>query len=110
MPQLRGAWIFAIVTSLLVWRLATPKLHAAAEEWGPFESEGTVLALQAEKGVIQLAHEPIQGPGFFMAPMQMPFTVADPALLNGLSPGDRVRFRVSEEQKSRIIELRKLTK
>ena len=44
-----------------------------------------------------------------MGQMEMPFSVSDPALLNGLKPGDRVHFRVSEEKKSRIVELKKLT-
>ena len=110
MARLGYAWVVVIVTSLLLGRLATSRLDAGAGEWGPFESEGTVLSLQAEQGVIELDHEAIQGPGFLMAPMQMVFTVADPALLNGLSLGDRIRFTVSQERTSRIIALRKLTK
>ena len=43
-----------------------------------------------------------------MSRMEMPFTVADLALLDGIHVGDRFRFRVSEEKTSRIIELRKL--
>jgi Cu/Ag efflux protein CusF len=38
----------------------------------------------------------------------MPFSVEDPSLLTGLKAGDRIHFRVSEEKKSRIIELKKL--
>jgi Cu/Ag efflux protein CusF len=38
----------------------------------------------------------------------MPFSVADPALINGLKAGDRIHFRVSEEKKSRIVDIRKL--
>lgn len=110
MARLGCAWIVVLVTSLLLGRLATSKLHAGAEGWGPFESEGTVLALQPDQRIVQVDHGPIQGPGFLMAPMQMSFTVEDPVLLNGLSPGDRIRFKVSGEHTSTIIALRKLMK
>jgi Cu/Ag efflux protein CusF len=66
------------------------------------------VAIRPEQGTILLDHEPIQGPGFFMSRMEMPFTVADLALLDGVHVGDCIRFRVSEAKTSRIIELRKL--
>jgi hypothetical protein len=34
--------------------------------------------------------------------------VSDPALINGINAGDRIHFRVSEEKKSRIVDIRKL--
>jgi Cu/Ag efflux protein CusF len=43
-----------------------------------------------------------------MGAMEMPFSVADPALISGLKVGDRIHFRVSEEKKSHIIAIRKL--
>jgi Cu/Ag efflux protein CusF len=43
-----------------------------------------------------------------MGKMEMPFSVSDPALMNGLKVGDRVHFRVSEEKKSRIMDIKKL--
>jgi Cu/Ag efflux protein CusF len=94
------------LASLLLGILAPPGLHAG--EWGPYESEGTVLGLMPEQGFILLDHEPIRAPGYLMGKMEMPFSVADPSLMNGLKPGDRIHFRVSEEKKSRILEIRKL--
>jgi Cu/Ag efflux protein CusF len=79
-----------------------------AAEWGPYESEGTVLGIMPDQGLILLDHEPIRAPGYLMGKMEMPFSVSDPALMHGLTIGDRVHFRVSEEKKSRILELRKL--
>jgi copper binding protein CusF len=38
----------------------------------------------------------------------MPFSLAEPTLITGLKVGDRIHFRVSEDKKSRIVELRKL--
>jgi Cu/Ag efflux protein CusF len=91
----------------MLWAIfAIPGLQAG--EWGPYESEGTVLGIMADQGLILLDHEPIRAPGYFMAPMEMPFSVSDPALLNGINAGDRIHFRVSEEKKSRIVDIRKL--
>jgi Cu/Ag efflux protein CusF len=95
-----------ILASLLLGSLITPGLYAG--EWGPYESEGTIVGIMPEQGFILLDHEPIRAPGYFMGKMEMPFTVSDPALMNGLKAGDRIHFRVSEEKKSRIVELRKL--
>jgi Cu/Ag efflux protein CusF len=91
----------------MLWALFTsPGLQAG--EWGPYETEGTVLGIMAEQGLILVDHEPIRAPSYFMGPMEMPFSVSDPALINGLKPGDRIHFRVSEEKKSRIVDIRKL--
>ena len=95
-----------ILSSLLAGMLATPRLQAG--EWGPYESEGTVLGLMPEHGLILVDHEPIRGPGYFMGKMEMPFSVSEPSLMDGIKVGDRIHFRVSEEKKSRIIEIRKL--
>ena len=110
MIRLRCTALLTIFGSLLLWSCAAPTLHAGSQPWPPYESEGTVTGVLSDQGLLLLNHEPIQAPGFLMGQMEMPFSVADPALLNGLKPGDRVHFRVSEEKKSRIVELRKLTK
>jgi Cu/Ag efflux protein CusF len=104
--RLRTTSSVILVASLLVGILATPSLHAG--EWGPYESEGTVLAIMPEQGLIVLDHEPIRAPGFFMGKMEMPFSASDPALINGLKVGDRIHFRVNEEKKSHLVEVRKL--
>jgi Cu(I)/Ag(I) efflux system membrane fusion protein len=104
--RLRTTSSVILLASLLVGILATPSLHAG--EWGPYESEGTVLGIMPEQGLILLDHEPIRAPGYLMGKMEMPFSVSDPALINGLKVGDRIHFRVSEEKKSRIVEIRKL--
>jgi membrane fusion protein, copper/silver efflux system len=106
MPRLRTTSRLVILTGML-WTIFTiPGLQAG--EWGPYESEGMVLGIMADQGLILLDHEPIRAPGYFMGPMEMPFSVSDPALINGLKVGDRIHFRVSEEKKSRIVDIRKL--
>jgi Cu/Ag efflux protein CusF len=96
-----------IIVVGMVWAMFTTSgLHAG--EWGPYETEGTVLGIMADQGLLLVDHEPIRAPGYFMGPMEMPFSVAEPALIDGLKVGDRVHFRVSEEKKSRIVAIRKL--
>jgi membrane fusion protein, copper/silver efflux system len=95
-----------VLASMLFAIFATTGLQAG--EWGPYESEGTVVSILADQGLILLDHEPIRAPGYFMGKMEMPFSVAEPALINGLKVGDRIHFRVSEDKKSRIVEIKKV--
>jgi Cu/Ag efflux protein CusF len=95
-----------VLASMFFAICATTGLRAG--EWGAYESEGTVISIVADQGLLLLDHEPIRAPGYFMGKMEMPFSVAEPALINGLNVGDRIHFRVSEDKKSRIVEIRKL--
>ena len=52
---------------------------------------GTVLEVDAAAGEVTLEHGDIPD---LMKAMTMTFEVADPALLAGVEPGDRVDFRV----------------
>ena len=95
-----------LLASMILAIFGTTDLQAG--EWGAYESEGTVVNIVADQGLLLLDHEPIRAPGYFMGKMEMPFSVAEPALINGLNVGDRIHFRVSEDKKSRIVEIRKL--
>ena len=95
-----------LFASMFVAICATTSLRAG--EWGPYESEGTVVSIVVDQGLLLLDHEPIRAPGYFMGKMEMPFTVAEPGQINGLKVGDRIHFRVSEDKKSRIVEIKKL--
>ena len=106
--QLRGMVLLSMFIGLFQWFYAIPMLYAASQQWGPYESEGTVINVKPDQGLIVLNHEPIVGPGFLMGQMEMAFSIADPSVMAGLKPDDRVHFRVGEEKKSRIVELRKL--
>jgi Cu/Ag efflux protein CusF len=110
MIGLRCMAVLTILSGLLLWLCAARTLHAGSQQWPPYESEGTVIGVLPDQGLLLLDHEPIQAPGFLMGQMEMPFSVSEPALLNGLKPGDRVHFRVSDLKKSQIVELRKVTK
>ena len=95
-----------IVVSML-WAIFTIS-GPQAGEWAPYETEGTVLGIMPDQGLLLVDHEPIRAPSYFMGKMEMPFSVSEPALMNGLKAGDRIHFRVSEEKKSRIVDIRKL--
>ena len=74
MPRRRTTSSMIMLACMLGAIFAIPGLQAG--EWGPFESEGTVLGIMADQGLILLDHEPIRAPGYFMGPMEMPFRVS----------------------------------
>jgi Cu/Ag efflux protein CusF len=98
-----------MAVGVVLCALTVPHLQAG-EGFGPYETEGTIIAIELDQGFLVLDHDPIRAPGFFMNRMEMPFSVDDPALIKGLKVGDRIRFRVSAEKKSHIVELQKLAK
>lgn len=53
-------------------------------------SEGVVRKIDAAAGKLTIKHGPLENLG--MPPMTMVFTAADPALLDGVKAGDKVRF------------------
>lgn len=57
---------------------------------------GKVIALDAAKRRLELEHGPI--PALKWPAMQMEFTVSDPAILQGVKPGDEVSFEMRAEQ------------
>ena len=56
-----------------------------------YEIKGRVVALADDRRSVVLDHEDIPG---LMKAMKMNFRVLDPKMLDGLSPGDRVRGRL----------------
>ncbi|HDZ56736.1 MAG TPA: efflux RND transporter periplasmic adaptor subunit [Pseudomonas xinjiangensis] len=70
---------------------AEPALH---------EAEGTIVEI--EEDTLSLSHGPFKTLG--MPGMTMPFPVADPALLEGLETGDRIRVGVRESDEGLLIE------
>src|SRR6516162_5877992 len=57
-----------------------------------FIVHGTIRNVDIANGVLRIAHEEIPN---YMPAMTMPFTVKEPALLNGLTPGDSVQFELA---------------
>ena len=62
-----------------------------------FTSEGTVILADMRKSQIVVDHKEIPG---FMAAMVMGYPVKPVKLLQGLQPGDKIRFTIDAEQKA----------
>lgn len=64
---------------------------SAANQVERFDAEGAIVSLDPEKHLLTIAHGDIKG---FMSSMTMAFPVASPELLQGIAPGDRVKFQL----------------
>lgn len=62
-----------------------------AEGQRSFRGVGVVIATVPRAGRLIVNHEEIRG---YMTAMEMSFSVASPALLNGLNAGDRIEFTI----------------
>ncbi|MBN9088059.1 MAG: copper-binding protein [Reyranella sp.] len=86
------------ILATLVIMAATSAVAAPALAWdvaGSTEqglSSGRVVKVDADAGMITIEHKPIRR--LYMDAMTMIFKVRDPTLLTGLTPGDKIRFRV----------------
>lgn len=75
--------------------------QAAAPAASALNGAGTVTAIDVAAGTITLEHDPIAALNW--PAMTMPFTVEDPALLQGVAVGDRVSFTLKSEAESQTI-------
>jgi protein SCO1/2 len=93
---MRGPLLFA-ACALLAAACGGPDLY---------EADGTVTELRPDLGQVVIDHEDIPG---LMPAMTMNFDVADPALLAGLAPGDRIHFHLAHEGASyRLVAAEKI--
>lgn len=76
-------------------RAKTPETAGAGQGGGArsWTVQGIVRAVQRRAGIVMLTHEALPG---LMPAMTMLFEAENPRILNGLAPGDRVRFTVKE--------------
>lgn len=82
-----------------------PKAERVAAAGRTFEGVGKVILADPRKGELVLDHEEIPG---FMAKMIMGYVVKPPTLLQGVEPGEKVRFTIDAERKA-IVKLSPLT-
>jgi Cu(I)/Ag(I) efflux system periplasmic protein CusF len=73
----------------------------AKSEEKPHKGIGVVKSLDAEKGTVMLAHEPIAS--LRWPAMTMKFTAKDKKLLDKLSPGRKVEFEFVVQGKDYIL-------
>lgn len=62
---------------------------------GPVLSFGRVVKVDPGAGTITIEHRVIEH--LWMEPMTMIFRVSDPSMLEPLTPGDKIRFRVGRD-------------
>jgi Cu(I)/Ag(I) efflux system periplasmic protein CusF len=75
--------------------------HPPAAAAAAPQSEGEVRKVDLEQGKVTLRHGPLAN--LDMPPMTMVFTVADRKLLEGLNPGDKVRFTADKKDGSYFV-------
>lgn len=73
----------------------------AAQADGRMLSAGRVINVDTEAGKITVEHKPIWH--LYMESMTMIFQVNDPAMLVGLTPGDKIRFKVKRDNDGFVI-------
>jgi Cu/Ag efflux protein CusF len=78
--------------------LLTLAAHAATPEW----IRATVVKVDPERSRVTLDHERIGSIG--MEPMVMPFKVEKKVDLQGVKPGDKVRFTISNKDNHLVVE------
>ncbi len=87
----RAAWgtvgVMKTCAGLLVLALLAVAACRPADETREYELSGQILVVRPETREVLIRHGDIQG---FMPGMTMPFTVKDPTLLDGRTPGDLV--------------------
>ena len=76
------------------WKTTARRAKLASQTPDTYSGRGIVRAIHPQRGEVVIEHEDI--PGLMLA-MTMPFEVADPALLEGLSPGQTVDFVITLE-------------
>lgn len=100
-----GVTLTAVVAAALIYHHhQTTAAPTTANQ--VFEVRGQVLSLETDGKTVRIAHEAIPG---FMPAMEMPFTVKELSALQGLAPGDAVKFQlVVTKDDSWITQIEKL--
>jgi Cu/Ag efflux protein CusF len=84
-----AAFVLAFTVLAPVAQATTHSANVAAQHQSP-TTEGEIRRIDKDAKKLTIRHGPIQN--LDMPAMTMVFQVADPAVLDGLKPGDKVRF------------------
>jgi Cu/Ag efflux protein CusF/plastocyanin len=82
---------------LVVGRGGAPEAAAATLHSYLHEGEGVVVSVDARKSRLVVDHKEIPG---FMAAMVMNYLVTPSELLEGLAPGQKIRFTIDEDRRA----------
>jgi len=85
-----GLTLAAVVSAVLICHHHQPTAAPTTADQ-VFEVKGQILSLEPDGKTVRIAHEAIPG---FMPAMEMPFTVKEPSVLQGLAAGDAVKFQL----------------
>jgi len=80
--------------------MSDPDPVASTVPSGNYEIRGAIVSLDRTRRIVEINHEVIPG---VMPAMTMPYEVADPGLLQGLNPGDRVRGTLRVDSRGYVI-------
>jgi Cu/Ag efflux protein CusF len=85
-PKWAAVWVLGSALPAVVQAAPAPKIHTGT---------GVVIDTNLPDRVLNVDHQPIKG---FMPAMKMMYSVTSPSLLEGLKPGDRIRFKLNETE------------
>jgi len=77
---------------------ALDRLQGPQQTW---QGRGRITALDAARGVLEMAHDPI--PAIDWPAMTMPFEVSDRGLLKGLRKGQKVAFELARKADGYVV-------
>ena len=102
MAPIRTLALAAALVAPLAWSLpaaaqATPSVVAPAAEM----ADGEIRKVSKDTGKLTIKHGPIKS--LDMPPMTMVFTAKDPAMLDRVAVGDKVKFTVVEEGGKMVV-------
>ncbi len=85
--------------TLVVGKGGEPHTHEAPAPAAKrlFEGIGVVIAVLPRKSRVVVDHEEIED---FMAAMEMSYMVSPATLLQGVAPGDKVRFTIDADKRA----------
>jgi len=100
--------VLTLLAAIVVAQAQPPIAMAAPAAGAPAMATGEVLKVYKKEKRLLLKHGPIKS--IQMDAMTMEFSVADRTLLNGLKPGDKIRFaarRVGDDYRVTALEVMK---
>jgi Cu(I)/Ag(I) efflux system protein CusF len=84
-------------------RPASPQSDDPADALAADETSavGVIDAVDVDAGTVTITHEPIRALGW--PAMTMPFKVSNPALLQGIEPGEKVEFQLKGTDMASVL-------